>query len=65
MQTRRRKMGSLTIEETLLDAEGQAKQRALNEEALLEYAENRSLCSEKLRERVEQYEKEILNHVID
>lgn len=65
MQTKRRKLGELTIEETLLDAEGQAKQRALNEAVLLEYAEKRTLTGEKLREQVEQYERDILKHVID
>lgn len=65
MQTKRRKLGKLTIEETVLDAEGQAKQRALNEAVLLEYAEKRTLTGAKLREQVARYEEEILDHVID
>lgn len=65
MQTKQRQLGGLTVEEPLLDAEGQAKQRALNEAALLEYAEKRTLSGEKLRERVVEYEKDIVKHVID
>ncbi len=64
MQTKRRKLGELTIEEPLLDAEGQARQRELNERALLEYTEKRTLSSETLREHVEQYEKDIRKHLI-
>lgn len=65
MRTKKRKLGKMIIEEPLLDAEGQLKQRELNDSVLTEYTEKRSLTSKRLGEEVAQYEKEISHHVID
>lgn len=65
MQTKTRRLGELTIEEPVLDAEGQMKQNSLAAEALLEYEEAHTLTGETLREKVEQYEKEISRHLVD
>ncbi|MDO4572827.1 MAG: hypothetical protein Q4C13_05620 [Clostridia bacterium] len=65
MQTKKRELGGMVIEEPVLDEIGQAKQRAIGENAHLEYIEHGSLAGEKLREQVERYEREILSHVVD
>lgn len=65
MRTKRRKLGKMIIEEPLLDAVGQIKQRELNDSVLMEYTEKRSLTGKRLSEEVAQYEKEISHHVID
>lgn len=65
MRTKKRKLGKMIIEEPLLDAAGQLKQRELNDSVLTEYTEKRSLTSKRLSEEVAQYEKEIAHHVID
>lgn len=65
MQTKIRKLDGLPIEEPVLDEEGKAKQKELTELVLKAYAETGTLSASSVREKVEQYETEILDHVIE
>ncbi|MEG1883432.1 MAG: hypothetical protein RRZ24_07245 [Clostridia bacterium] len=65
MQTKIRKLDGLPIEEPLLDETGMAKQKELAALVLQEYAETGMLSGSVVREKVEQYETEIVEHVIE
>ena len=65
MQTKIRTLDGLPIEEPVLDAEGQQKQRELSELVLREYEQTGKLSGPAVREKIEQYQNEIAGHVIE
>lgn len=65
MSTIIRKLDGLPIEEPVLDEEGRARQKALADLILEEYARTGTLAGGMLNETVEKYEAEIKDHVID
>lgn len=63
MTTKIRKLDGLPIEETELDAEGKARQKALADAVVAEYEKTGTLTGREVRESVARYEAEIGKHM--
>ena len=65
MKTKVRTFEGLPIEEPVLDAEGQRRQKELSELVVREYEESGTLTGRTLNEQVTAYETDITEHVLE